>query len=55
VDVRVDRDSAMINIRPFQDAVGRAAAYTLYVPLQFSRFAGRVLGKDDTRTGCMTP
>ena len=49
VDIRVDGGSAMINLRAFQDALGRAVAYTLYVPLRFPRFAGRVLGKDDTR------
>jgi mono/diheme cytochrome c family protein len=48
VDLLIEGGSAMIDIRQLQSAIGRAMAYTLYVPFSFDRFAARVLGKDNT-------
>lgn len=48
VDVLVDGGSSMIDIRGFQESIGRAVAFTLYVPFRFGHFANRVLGERDT-------
>lgn len=44
--VLIEGGSAMINISLFQGAVGRALAYTQFIPERFRRFARAVLGSD---------
>jgi hypothetical protein len=48
--VLIDGGSAMISISLFQDAVGRALAYTLIIPERFRRFARAVLKSDRSET-----
>ncbi|MGP0063485.1 MAG: di-heme-cytochrome C peroxidase [Isosphaeraceae bacterium] len=48
VDLLIEGGSAMINVLQFQNALGEAILFTLFVPLRFERFADRVLGKENT-------
>jgi hypothetical protein len=45
VSLRVEGGAGVIDIRSFQEALGRSVAYTLYDPFRFRRFEDRVLGK----------
>src|SRR5207253_461212 len=40
---RIEGGSAMINISAFQDALGRALAFTVKIPTRFDRFLHNVL------------